>query len=94
MRSDGKNTEGVDVPYSFEGYLSTLVEINKTSEISFVIVRAVSKAEPPLSNLAEGRGEGVLEIQAKVDFYGHDLTNKNVKATGYLTIFFANYCDQ
>jgi len=94
MRSDGKSTEGVDVPYTFEGYLSTLIGINTNSDISFVIVRAVSKGEPPLSNLAEGRGEGVLEVRAKVEFYGHDMTNKTVKATGYLTIFFANYTDQ
>jgi hypothetical protein len=92
-RSDGRNTEGVDIPYSFEGYLSTVCEVDISQDISFVIVRAVAKAEPPLINLREGRGEGVIEVQAKVEFYGHDMTNKTVKATGYLTIFFANYAD-
>lgn len=94
IRSDGKNTEGVDVPYSFEGSLSAHVEVDATVETSFIIVREVAKLEPPLVDLVEGRGEGVLQVTAKVDFYGHDMTNKKVKATGYLTIFFANYIDK
>jgi len=94
VRSDGKNTEGVEVPYSFEGSLSTLIEIDSTVDVSFIIVREVAKLEPPLINLREGRGEGTIEITAKVDFYGHDITNNKVKATGYLTIFFANYIDE
>lgn len=94
VRSDGKNTEGVDVPYYFEGSLSTLIEIDSTVNVSFVIVREVAKLEPPLINLREGRGEGTIEVTAKVDFYGHDMANNKVKATGYLTIFFANYIDE
>jgi len=93
FRSDGKNVEGVDIPYSFEGYLSTLVEIDNIAELSFVLVREVAKLEPPLINLHEGRGDGVLQIKAKVDFYGHDLANKAIKSTGYLSIYFANYAD-
>jgi len=93
FRSDGKNTEGVDIPYSFEGYLSTLVEIDNVEELSFVLVREVAKLELPLINLHEGRGDGVLQLKAKVDFYGHDMANKAVKTTGYLTIYFANYAD-
>jgi len=94
IRTDGKNTEGVDVPYSFEGSLSTLIEVGQTVDISFIIVRAAAKLEPPLINLAEGRAEGTISVTAKVEFYGHDLANRNVKATGYLTIVFANYIDQ
>lgn len=93
MRADGKSTEGVDVPYAFEGYLSVVVDAGASVEIPFVIVREVAKAEPPLVNLSEGRDVGVLEVQAKVEFYGQDLTNREVKATGYLTIFFANYAN-
>ncbi|MGD2295223.1 MAG: hypothetical protein PVF22_05245 [Candidatus Aminicenantes bacterium] len=93
FRVDGKNTEGVDIPYSFEGHMSALIEIDEVVEVSFIIVREVAKLEPPLIDLHEGRGDGVLQVRAKVDFYGHDLANKTVKATGYLTIFFANYAD-
>ncbi len=93
FRSDGKNTEGVDIPYSFEGYLTSLIEIESIEELSFVLVREVAKLEPPLINLHEGRGDGVLQLRAKVDFYGHDMANKAVKTTGYLSIYFANYAD-
>jgi hypothetical protein len=90
-RSDGKNQEGIDVPYSFDGSLSARVEIDTQTDVSFVIVRAVSKLEPPLINLAKGRGEGELKTTARIDFYGYDTLGKTVKATGYLTIFFADY---
>lgn len=91
FRSDGKNQEGVDVPYSFEGALSALVEIDSQVDISFVVVRAVAKLEPPLIDLRDGRGEGQLKVTAKIDFYGKDTIGNGVKATGYLTIFFAEY---
>jgi len=94
MRTDGKNVEGVDVPYSFEGAFYAFIEVDSSVDISFVIVRAISKAEPPLIDLIDGRAEGVLNVNAKVDFYGHDLTNRNVKATGYISIFFTNYVNE
>jgi hypothetical protein len=93
FRSDGKNSEGVDIPYSFEGYLSTRLAIDVSTKISFIIVRAVAKGEPPLLSLREGRSEGMLTITARVDFYGHDLRDKTVTATGYLTIYFANFAE-
>lgn len=90
-RTDGKNNEGIDIPYSFEGSMSARVQIDTQTDVSFVIVRAVSKLEPPLVNLAKGRGEGELKITAKIDFYGTDTMGNTVKATGYLNIFFADY---
>ncbi len=93
FRSDGKNTEGVDIPYSFEGYLSSLIEIGSVVDFSFVLVREVAKLELPLVNLQEGRGDGVLQLRAKVVFYGHDMANNTVTTTGYLSIYFANYAD-
>ena len=93
-RVEGKNQEGVDVPYAFEGSLSTMVQINSVTEISFPIVRATAKLEPPLVNLASTTAEGVLQVTARVDFYGHDMMNKKVSATAYLAIFFANWADK
>lgn len=93
FRSDGKNTEGVDVPYSFEGYLSTRLTVGFSTDISFIIVRAVAKIEPPLLLLADGYSHGILTITARVDFYGHDLRDNTVTATGYLTIYFANFAE-
>jgi hypothetical protein len=92
-RVDGKNRQGVDVPYSFEGALTQILKIGTSTSISFVVVREVAKIESPLIDLAQNRAEGVIEATAKIEFYGHDLTENKVKATGYLTIFFANYAD-
>jgi len=93
-RSDGKNTPGIDVPYPIEGNVSALVKVDVQSSVTFVIVKEVSKLEPPLLNLVQNRADGVINVTAKVDLYGHDLLNKNVKATGYISVFFANYFDK
>ncbi len=90
-RTDGNNVEGVDVPYSFEGSLSTEIPVGSEQSVSIVIVREVAKLEPPLIDLRDSGGETVLTVTAKVDFYGHDLANRSVQATGYITIYFANY---
>ncbi len=92
-RTDNKNTPGVDVPYPIEGTLNVLVKIDQSVQVSFIVVRETAKLEPPLRNLAVGRAEGVLTVNAKIDFYGEDMTRRKVKATGYLTIEFANYLD-
>ena len=92
-RSDGKNTPGVDVPYPIDGSLSALVRIGQTTDVSIIVVRETAKLEPPLRNLAIGRADGVITATAKIDFYGEDMTKHKVKATGYLTIEFANYID-
>lgn len=93
-RSDGRNTPGVDVPHSFEGAMQSWIQIGSEEEVGFIIVREVAKAEPPLLDLHEAREEGVLQVQAQVDFYGYDTVNRPVKASGYLAIFFANYIDE
>jgi hypothetical protein len=94
IRSDGKNQEGVDVPYSFEGAMSAMVEVDSEESVSFIIVRAIAKLEPPLVDMAQGRGEGQLNVTARIDFYGKDTVGNSVKATGYLSIFFADYAEQ
>jgi hypothetical protein len=92
-RADGRNRQGIDVPYTFEGAMTQVVKVGTTATFSFVIVREVAKAEPPLSDLAKGFGDGVIYTTARVDFYGHDLLDNTVMATGYLAISFTNYSD-
>jgi hypothetical protein len=92
-RTDGKNVPGVDVPYPFEGSLSVLVKSGSSATFSLIVVREVAKLEPPLVALADSRAEGVLQVTARIDFYGQDLARRTVTATGYLAIFFANYAD-
>jgi len=92
-RTDGRNRPGADVPFSFEGSLSTLIRVDSTESVSFVIVREAAKLEAPLLNLRDSAYGDILNMTAKIEFYGHDLTNRAVKATGYLTCYFANYAD-
>jgi hypothetical protein len=94
IRADGRNREGVDVPYSFEGAMSTQVKVDSSTDVTFVIVRGAAKLEPPLLNLDYGQGEGEIQVTAQVDFYGHDLMNNNVHVTGYMAIFFADFADR
>jgi hypothetical protein len=93
-RTDGRNVPGQDVPYPFEGSMSTVIKTGSTASVSLVLVREVAKLEPPLIGLVDLRAETVLTCTAKIDFYGHDMVNRTVKATGYLTVYFANYADQ
>lgn len=93
-RTDGRNRPGADVPFPFEGSLTTLVRIDSTASVNFVIVREAAKLEAPLINLRDSAYGDILNMTAKIEFYGHDLTDKAVKATGYLTVYFANYVDK
>lgn len=92
-RSDGATAEGTAVPYHFEGNLSTLLPVGSSVTIPLMIVRDVAKTQPPLSNLI-GDPTGMLECTARIDFYGHDLRNREVTQVGYITIRFADYIDQ
>jgi len=93
-RTDGKNSPGIDVPLSFEGTLSLMIRVGQSESVEFIVVREVAKQEPPLSNLIGGYMGEVINVTARVDFYGHDLANKAVKATGYLPIYFANFVNK
>jgi len=94
LRADGKSTPGVDVPYSFEAGLSGLIRVGQSMSVSFVVVREAAKQEPPLLNLrtTTTRGE-TIEVTARIDFYGKDLSGRAVKATGYLFITFADFAN-
>jgi hypothetical protein len=89
---NGNNIEGRDVPYSFEGSMSSLIRVGTSADVAFIIVREVAKLEPPLASLRDGMD--VLQVTAKVTFYGKDMAGKSVKASGTLTIFFANYANE
>jgi len=49
-RSDGKNREGIDVPYSFSGSISALVEIDASAEVSFIFPSSLSENQPNLNH--------------------------------------------
>jgi len=95
FRSDGKNVPGVDVPYGFDGSVTVRVAVGIPTQLNFVIVRETAKQEPPLLNILQaGTRAEMLAVTAKVEFYGYDGSDKKVKATGYLPIYFANYANE
>jgi hypothetical protein len=87
-----RNDGGTAVPSSFEGQLSTLLPVGSSVSIPLVIVRDVAKNQPPLNALI-GDPSASLQCTARIDFYGHDLRNRDVTQVGYITILFADYKD-
>lgn len=89
VRSDGHNVEGVDVPYAFDGGISGTVSADLTA--GFTLVRDQAKQEAPLGALATN--PITISTVARVTFYGHDQTGREVSVTGNIDVSFANYGD-
>jgi hypothetical protein len=87
IRSDGRNTQGVDVPYAFDGALTATVSGNTT--VTFTLVRLQAKLEAPLAALATNNIP--FTAVAQVTFYGHDQTGRDASVTGSIEITFANF---
>lgn len=89
IRADGRNTEGIDVPYAFDGAFT--VTVSGTATAGFTLVRAQAKAEAPLKAL--GTNPVVISTIAQITFYGHDQTGREVSVIGQLSVHFANWAD-
>jgi hypothetical protein len=88
-RTDGRNTEGVDVPYAFDSAVTATVSGDTT--IGFTLVRQQAKQEAPLRALG---GNGIIiSTFAEVTFYGHDQTGRAVSVIGNIGVSFANFGD-
>ncbi len=81
--------QGDPVPVGFEGRLAVVCEIGESVDVQILAVRSEAKKIPPLSTI----GGGNLEAVAEIRFIGHDLAGNVVEATGYLTIYFADWAD-
>jgi len=93
-RADGRNTEGVDVPYAFDGAATATVGVVTSQKINFELVRHVAKAESPLVQLAnKSVGTTVITTLAYVTFYGHDIVGNEIQATGTIQVDFGNFAD-
>ena len=91
-RTDGKNLQGVDVPYAFDGGVTGTVPLGGTLTLAFEVVRHVAKAEPPLAPL---RSNGsIIYTIADVTFYGRDRVGNDVLATGSMQVNFGNFADR
>jgi hypothetical protein len=92
-RSDGRNTPGVDVPFGFDGGLSTTIDVGQTGQIIFDIVRHQAKLDPPLRNLIEFKGLGFISTVAEITLWGRDQNGNEVTATGMLDVQFGDFAD-
>jgi hypothetical protein len=94
-RSDGRNQEGVDVPYRISGGMATQVPAGGSGGAAIVVVRHQAKLEPPLLNLsAPGGGALVLTVVAEITIHGRTTSGRAVTTSGLLTINFADFIDQ
>ncbi len=94
-RTDGLNTEGVDVPFSFTQPMNILVAIGAEVDIPFVLIRHVAKLETPLIELREWvNQEKVLQLVAKVTIHGKDVSGHRINpVSGYINVWCSNFAD-
>jgi hypothetical protein len=91
-RTDGRNTQGVDVPFAFDGALSAT--ITGTTSVTLVLVRAQAKLEAPLRALAGGGGAIAISTFADVVFYGADQAGHDVTVAARISVNFADWGDE
>jgi hypothetical protein len=93
VRSDNRNTQGVDVPYGFDGAATGTVT-DAGGAIAFVLVRAQSKLEAPLMALRQLGGAGVISTIAEVTFYGNDQAGRSASVKALIGVNFADFADR
>ncbi len=89
VRADGRNEQGKDVPYEFDGAMTFTVSAERTE--TFELVRHIAKQEAPLAALA--RSPVIILTIAEVTFYGHDQTGRSVSTTAQIAVEFGNFGD-
>jgi hypothetical protein len=89
IRTDGRNTPGVDVPYGFDSAFTLTVADSATA--GFTIVRHQAKQEAPLAALRVN--PILISTIAEVTFYGQDQTGRAVTAVARIGISFGNFGD-
>ena len=107
-RADGRNQEGVDVPFSITGGLSGVVRVGSETITTITVVRHQAKLEPPLRNLhgifvtipdsPSGTftfpGSVILTTIAEITIHGRTTTGKVVRARGLIEVTFADFADE
>jgi hypothetical protein len=93
VRSDGRNQQGVDVPFSFDAAATATVG-NGQAKTSFVLVRVQAKTEAPLAALAfPGPSTVSISTIARITFFGTDQTGREVQVVGQISVNFADWAD-
>ena len=90
-RSDGRGTEGVDVPYRITGNLTFFIEAGNDATFPLEVVRRQAKIDPPLTNIGQST---ILTVSAHITLFGKTTSDKRVSAVGQLQIDFADFGDE
>jgi|RhiMetdeSRZDD1v2_1073273.scaffolds.fasta_scaffold513039_2 hypothetical protein len=94
FRSDGRSTEGVDVPYAITGNVAQEIQEGSSAVLSLEVVRRQAKLEPPLRNLIDLGGGQVVTMFAEVTIHARSTVNQTTNAaTARLQIDFADFVD-
>jgi len=91
IRTDGRNTPGVDVPYAFDSAVTFTATPGDAVTAGFEIVRNTAKEEAPLRALVAN--PTLIGTIAEVTFYGKDRAGHDVTASGSIGITFGNFGD-
>jgi hypothetical protein len=90
-RPDGRNTPGVDVPYSFDSAVSFTIPADGAATAGFQLVRHSAKLEAPLLRLASN--PDVISTITEITFFGHDQAGNAISVTGTIGVDFGNFAD-
>jgi hypothetical protein len=88
-RTDGRNVQGQDVPYAFDGAVTATLPTAGSVTLGFEIVRHDAKQEAPLVQLVNSNN--ILNAIATVTFYGKDQVGNAVSVSGTILIDFGNF---
>jgi hypothetical protein len=91
VRADGRNVQGVDVPYEWDSASTVTIAGGASATVGFELVRHVAKEESPLIQL---RGNpSTINTITEVTFYGRDQVGNELSVTGRIQINFGNFGD-
>jgi len=90
-RTDGRATQGVDVPYGFDSGVTFTVPADGTLTAEFEIVRSSAKLEAPLRALANSHD--IISTIADVTFFGRDQAGNDISASASIGVNFGNFAD-
>ena len=92
VRSDGRNTQGVDVPFEFDGGASVTVRDSAAiSTLVITLVRVQAKLEAPLMALRNQGGQVDSTTIAEVTLYGKDQAGRDVSVKATISVNFADF---
>ncbi|HEY2944028.1 MAG TPA: hypothetical protein VGN09_16460 [Vicinamibacteria bacterium] len=93
FRSDGRNTEGVDVPYRISGNVAQEIVEEQAATMTLEVVRRQAKLEPPLANIS-GANPPVVTMFAEVTLHARTTTGTTTNpVSARLQIDFADFAD-